>query len=138
VTDTERAIQLHLDAHPEDHQARGVLADHLDEIGDERGPGYRAMSVLRLYPWYFRGSETWGWFEEGWYGNSRNCSNTDHACLPHDWCGFDTEGQKSIPGGLLDVVKGIVLRRTTDNECARAFVRLPLARQLELLATAVV
>jgi hypothetical protein len=51
VTDTERAIQLHLGAHPEDYQARGVLADHLDEIGDERGPGYRAMGVCHVSPW---------------------------------------------------------------------------------------
>lgn len=48
--DTEDAIHLHLDAHPDDHTARLALADWLDEAGDPRGSGYRALGLLGKYP----------------------------------------------------------------------------------------
>src|SRR4030095_7215507 len=39
-----------LAAHPDDHATRLILADFLDERGDPRGPGYRALAILRRLP----------------------------------------------------------------------------------------
>lgn len=47
---TEDDFQRLLDVNPEDHHTRLILADFLEDRGDVRGPGYRAMGELRLYP----------------------------------------------------------------------------------------
>jgi uncharacterized protein (TIGR02996 family) len=47
---SEEDFQSWLDLHPEDWQTRFVFADWLDERGDVRGPGYRAIGVNRLGP----------------------------------------------------------------------------------------
>ena len=60
VMDTEDAIQAWLDAHPDDHTARLVLADLLDERGDPRAAGYRAMGRLRMYPSVHPNFSVWG------------------------------------------------------------------------------
>ena len=41
--DTEDAFQGYLDAHPDDHLARLVFADWLEERGDPRAEGYRVI-----------------------------------------------------------------------------------------------
>lgn len=50
MTEIESGLQAALDADPSNSLLRGVLADHLDEIGDPRATGYRAMSVLGRSP----------------------------------------------------------------------------------------
>ncbi len=61
---TEDDFQAALDANPDDWQTRLVFADWLDERGDARAEGYRALGANRLRPlqdlrprvtsnWYF-------------------------------------------------------------------------------------
>lgn len=45
---TEEDFQRALDADPENGGLRMVFADYLDEQGDPRGPGYRALGLLGL------------------------------------------------------------------------------------------
>lgn len=45
----ETGFQNWLDAHPEDSVARMAFADWLEERGDERHAGYRALGVSGLY-----------------------------------------------------------------------------------------
>lgn len=47
---TEDDFQCALDANPDDWQTRLVFADWLDEKGDARGPGYRALGQIKLRP----------------------------------------------------------------------------------------
>lgn len=68
----EDHFQAHLDRHPEDAVARMAFADWLDERGDPRGPGTRALGIIGrhairiLMPgvrddWsYYRHNANWG------------------------------------------------------------------------------
>src|SRR5688500_4926683 len=47
---TEDDFHAMLAPHPDDHATRLILADFLDERGDPRGPGYRALALLRRLP----------------------------------------------------------------------------------------
>lgn len=47
---TEDDFQKQLDADPTDWMTRGVLADWLDEHDDPRAAGYRALSMLQVWP----------------------------------------------------------------------------------------
>ena len=47
---TEDDFRAALAARPDDHQTRLVFADWLDERGDRRAAGYRAMGTLRVRP----------------------------------------------------------------------------------------
>ena len=47
---SEDDFQKQLDANPDDHLTRLVFADWLQERGDKRAEGYRAMGVLRRVP----------------------------------------------------------------------------------------
>src|SRR4051812_46727360 len=44
VVTTEEDFHALLEAHPDDHSTRLILADFLDDRGDPRGPGYRALA----------------------------------------------------------------------------------------------
>lgn len=56
----QEAFQAHLDAHPDDHFARMTFADWLDDRGDPRAAGYRALGQLGLRPYR----------DHGWPGGS--------------------------------------------------------------------
>lgn len=77
--DTEDALQKHLDAHPDDHTARLVLADLLDERGDERAAGYRALGRLMLHPTTYNCTDTPG---VNFYWCNRG---SEHFVLPVCW-----------------------------------------------------
>ena len=60
---TEDDFQAALDADPGDHFTRLVFADWLDDRGDPRGSGYRAMGEMGRFPAshrFFKGQ--WDWF----------------------------------------------------------------------------
>lgn len=50
MTETEAAFQRALDENPADSFTREVLADYLDDIGDPRAAGYRALGKLGVWP----------------------------------------------------------------------------------------
>lgn len=47
---TEDDFQNELDRRPTNYTLRTIFADWLDDHGDPRGPGYRALGVLKLRP----------------------------------------------------------------------------------------
>lgn len=74
----EAGFQAHLDAHPGDHTARLVFADWLQERGDHRAEGYRAMGRLRKWPQKDEGG--WRFFNQQHYPDG----SRPHT-IPQDW-----------------------------------------------------
>ena len=143
---TEDDFQAALDAKPDDWQTRLVFADWLDERGDPRAEGYRALGVLRLVPlrpagenraWYARADSapaTWLLDPESQARKYYPTQNLAAAILPGDW--FDVVE-------LLGKGEGCAPRFTDRSDCslaeldgavALAFAKLPAARRAELLA----
>jgi hypothetical protein len=58
MTETESHLQAAIDAAPLTG-LRMILADHLDEIGDERADGYRALEICGLWPYQWAGGKHW-------------------------------------------------------------------------------
>jgi uncharacterized protein (TIGR02996 family) len=48
---SEEDFQRALNRNPSDHLTRLVFADYLDELGDPRADGYRALGLLQLSPY---------------------------------------------------------------------------------------
>ncbi len=134
---TEDDFQAALDAQPSDWQTRLVLADFLQEQGDPRADGYRALAAQRrsALPCQMAGSGD----EPGpvlfIVGNDKvdvkEFRRKYAACiLPTDW--FDL-----VTGGLYQT-NGTVYwahfrtRRAAEDAAARAFAELPEARRVEL------
>lgn len=46
----EAAFHAHIDAHPDDHGAREIFADWLQDRDDPRAEGYRALGALQRWP----------------------------------------------------------------------------------------
>ena len=118
---TEDDFQNALDAHPEDWQTRLVFADWLEENGDPRAEGYRALGVLRRRP--FRGDQSTFWTHWG-LSLSLNVvlRNGTQSCLVGDWESRCGERYNS--------------RRAAEDAAARAFATLPAERRAELLTGA--
>jgi uncharacterized protein (TIGR02996 family) len=123
---TEDDFQAALDANPDDHQTRLVFADWLQERGDPRAEGYRALGRLRHECF-----ETW--FNASAYPD---LVPYDRSNLPEDWfClleGYDvrTARCRESAGNWRD----FATRRAAEDAAALAFARLPPERRAELLA----
>lgn len=129
----EAAFQDALDVNPEDWTTRLVFADWLEERGDPRGPGYRALGVRRKFPIHSGG---WGYWNTGYY-ESRYPDLGDYVespnHLPGDWYAamengwevfsVDHEKNESVP-----------MRQMAEDRAAIAFAKLPPERQAELLS----
>lgn len=117
----EEAFQAALDANPDDHVTRLVFADWLEERGDPRAEGYRAMGKLRLSPYFSESTKQWCFFNARYY---KRTVGSHH--LSHDWIHaamhFDTNyiARKS--------------RSQLENEVAEGFADLDTERRTELLA----
>jgi uncharacterized protein (TIGR02996 family) len=126
----EDDFQAALDADPEDWQTRLVFADWLDERGDPRAAGYRALGVRRLRPnkWVKRSKRVHWW----WGGNQRFwIAHPDVAILPAYWF-------KAMPEPDYDRVAWPShdrpnTRREVENAAALAFASLSQKRQTQLL-----
>lgn len=118
---TEDDFQKKLDANPDDWQTRLVFADWLEEQGDPRAEGYRALGVRRLYP---GASKTWSC----WWGREDNdvvAAELRHGLLPLEWL-------QLIPGDTFWWAD-FYNRRKAEDAAALAFARLPPERRAELL-----
>jgi uncharacterized protein (TIGR02996 family) len=131
---TEDDFQKALDANPADWQTRLVFADFLQERGDPRAEGYRALGVLRLRPCHLdaecftpehpaaRTPEFLGKF---WWCNADD-ARYERFRLPPDWYrGLKwprSSGRK------------YATRRDAEDAAALAFSKLPRERRAELLA----
>ena len=129
---TEEDFQKALDAKPEDYQTRLVFADWLQERGDPRGEGYRALGRLALWTCCrYSGTprracpheETYWWRDDG---EEHMLPETE---LPADW--FDLLPEEAT-SGLRS--KEFDSRRHADDAAALGFAKLPASRRAELLA----
>lgn len=120
---TEDDFQAALDAKPEDWQTRLVFADWLQERGDPRADGYRALGVLRLWPKREGEGEGGTWAYQGGVADDYPACHT----LPRDWFDADSPGNTYW-------TQDLDTRRESEDAAARAFAKLPPERRAELLA----
>lgn len=120
---TEDDFQRALDANPDDWQTRLVFADFLDEHGDKRAEGYRALGRLRLCPNNMENT-SW-WYQAGsFYAHER----PPESFLPGDWfANLEFNGWQG--GAEFTVGK----RRQLEDAAAIAFAKLSVERRTELL-----
>jgi uncharacterized protein (TIGR02996 family) len=118
---TEDAFQSTLDAEPWSGLARRVFADWLEEQGDARAAGMRALGELGLYPdmgypfpWVFTYSDRW-----------TPTSHSDRSVIPQSW----------YEAGVRGAMRAYrTTRREADDAAALAFARLSAAVRAEILA----
>jgi uncharacterized protein (TIGR02996 family) len=72
---TEDDFQKKLDENPDDWQTRLVFADWLEERGDERASGYRALARLNLKPGFTKAWEKDGPGRFDWWYWTRISGN---------------------------------------------------------------
>jgi uncharacterized protein (TIGR02996 family) len=121
-----------LDAHPDDWQTRLVLADFLQERGDPRADGYRAIATLRRSPLLGVSSVTMCW----WHCDSEGAVPRARNTIPPDWFALLPSGTGSAMFWPLLKEGGVNnrSRRECEDALARAFAGLPDGRRAELLA----
>jgi uncharacterized protein (TIGR02996 family) len=117
-----------LDARPDGGQTRLVFADWLQERGDPRADGYRAIAIQRRRPLDSpqKGKTAWWW----------HChpSAEHHNVVASDWFTLlpANVGSKLF-WPLITETGGIKSRRECEDALASAFAQLPPERQTELL-----
>lgn len=123
---TEDDFQTLLDVDPRDHLTRLVLSDWLQERGDPRAEGYRALGILRRHPWLYVGTGRWGYFSEMRCWMHNPITKLSH--LPHDWvCMFAMSDRYSY------YTRESATRRAAEDAAAYAFTKLRSRRRAELL-----
>lgn len=128
----EAAFQALLDEHPDDHTTRLVFADWLEERGDPRAAGYRALARCGfvLSDRYPGPPVRYIPLHTSRVFRIDHCGTGSDYTLPADW--FD-----ALPGATANDPNGIVPfkdRRAAEDAAALAFVTLPPARRDQLLA----
>jgi uncharacterized protein (TIGR02996 family) len=134
----EEAFQAALDADPNDRTARLVFADWLEERGDPRADGYRAIARLPVCDCRDNKSHTgrFLWMKASWAPTSDG-----FAILPDAWVdllegGFQcyTEGPAVEEDSYaLGKWRDYHSRREAEDTAALAFAKLPSERRAELL-----
>jgi uncharacterized protein (TIGR02996 family) len=135
---TEDDFHAALDAQPDDWHTRLVFADWLEEQGDPRAEGYRALGVIRKrsYACGFDNKTTKKWTGAGWIAVVGKGIKGVY-CLPEDWFGaIKGLGRDPLyrPRYASENTKA-VKRRAVEDAVALAFARLPPDRRANLLAT---
>lgn len=127
---TEDDFQLAIDAQPEDWQTRLVFADWLQDRGDPRAAGYRAIAAQQRRPLQSTHRKRVAcWWATPPHGNH-------HNIIPPDWFALLPAGVGS--SGFWPVhtpTGGNKTRRECEDALALAFCQLPIERQAELLNT---
>ncbi len=130
------AFQAHLDAHPDDHTARLVFADWLQDRDDPRAEGYRALGRNGLHPVPDppqRHTKIGQW---RLYPSGSGILPPGPDDIPPDWLDaikINIRGSSSAG----DLGMRWNTRRQAENAAALAFPLLPADRRAELLAGAV-
>ena len=125
---TEDDFHKALNAKPEDWQTRLVFADWLDDRGDPRAEGYRALGQLRLRPLKIKKRNWW---------TAQGDGPPTHNHLPPDWfelvAGYPhrADGKWRWPTEFDNRRDN---RRQVEDAAALAFGKLPPPRRGELLA----
>jgi uncharacterized protein (TIGR02996 family) len=126
-----------LDAEPDNHHLRLVFSDWLEERGDPRALGFRALGVLKRCP--FRESiaesrfvstyvrrDGWSWWGRCFDGATEGSNSYK---LPYDW--------RNLLGEMDGKGHCKPTRQEAEDDAALAFLNLPPERQAELLAVPV-
>lgn len=137
---TISALHATLDKTPDDHHARLLLGDALEEAGGEwavRADGYRALGSIGRYA-YCGNSESFAVANYRIDGEDHTdaLGLPDRSDLPEDWFSAITT---ALPiGRVMDGKYGSWLcyasRREAEGDAAKAFAKLPAERQAELLS----
>jgi uncharacterized protein (TIGR02996 family) len=125
---TEDDFQRQLDLNPDDWQTRLVFADFLQERGDPRADGYRALAVLGVHP-HTDGNN--GWCHTANYHNRGPRPSYGHCALPPCWYDAISPAPSRNDRSWRE---GWESRRKAEDAAALAFARLPADRRAELLA----
>jgi uncharacterized protein (TIGR02996 family) len=134
---TEDDFQNALDANPTDWHTRLVFADWLEDRSDPRAAGYRAIAAVRRYPLDGTHGER---RRQGWWwhcaADPAEHRIPHHNDIPGDWFALlpVRYGNKTF-WPLHTATGGLRTRRQCEDALARAFTKLPAARQTEILAT---
>jgi uncharacterized protein (TIGR02996 family) len=132
---SEDDFQKALDANPQDWHTRLVFADWLEDRGERRAAGYRAIAALRRFP--LKG-EHGGLRREGWWWHCAPADSKDPSDnnIPGDWFALlpARYGNKNF-WPLHTATGGIRTRRQCEDALAQVFTKLPAERQKQLLAT---
>jgi uncharacterized protein (TIGR02996 family) len=130
---TEDDFQAALDANPADWQTRLVFADWLQERGDPRADGYRALGLnRRVFSAWDKGYRTTvpttTWLVWDLVGE---VIGPDHNSddLPRSWFQLLAGGKRGESVYYLAYPS----RREAENASALAFSQLPATRRAELL-----
>lgn len=130
---TEGDFHAALDRRPSDFHCRLVFADLLQERGDPRAEGYRALGVLRLRPVrdpvFDKGSQ--GQPEWRLYRDDLGCIPKGPDDMPADWFLLIDEKEASTKS---HAHLRWWSRRVAEDAAALAFAKLPPERRAELLA----
>lgn len=130
---TEDDFQAALDANPADWQTRLVFADWLQDRGDSRAEGYRALGWLRVRPYFTKPHDQWC-FTTDLNFNSDYRAN----CIPDDLFSLiDVVPERDQNGNRNRTERWLYfdLRADLENAAARAFLELPAERRAEIFAT---
>ena len=138
---TEEDFRRAINKHRDDWQTRSVFADWLEEQGDPRADGYRALGTQRRVP--VRPNTPSQFIHPGYctkraskdvFGEAA-LEEAGHAVLPWDWFpALKKELGETDPLGDRRWACGKTVRGIEDA-AARAFARLPAARRAELLTS---
>jgi uncharacterized protein (TIGR02996 family) len=124
---TEEDFQHALDANPADWQTRLVFADWLQDRGDLRAEGYRALGHNLCRPYYFSGERRWFW----WEACGTDPGESHHGCLGDiQWWGCISGGQHHS----FSYARAFDTRSEAEDAAALAFGRLPPELRAQLLA----
>ncbi len=124
MTDIERGLQAALDADPSNSLIRLVLADHLEEIGDDRAEGYRVLGELWKVPARFGKDGT------GWYADRLRRGTPPVTYLADCW--FDQLPTRKVGWWWAGSTQLYDTRRETEDLAALAFATLPADVQTEI------
>lgn len=128
---TEDDFQRALDTNPDDWQTRLVFADWLEERGDIRAEGYRALGVLRLHPLTPRPKSV------GWCSSSnlmyRGEAKWANCILPVCWYDATRALLTGVAGRTDKFWCERMTRTQAEDAAARAFAGLPDDLRAELL-----
>ena len=124
---TEDDFQAALDADTSDWQTRLVFADWLEEQGDPRAEGYRALGTRRRAPVPTYRAPQVRWWDEASENGPKGPDD-----IPRDWLDLIASSKRGFYGDyvLFDS------RREAEDAAALAFAKLPARRRATLLETA--
>lgn len=134
---TEDDFHKLLDQNPHDHHTRLVFADWLQDRGDPRAAGYRALGKLGVTPFKDAHRKTMAWT----HADNRHPANGVTGSVVNEEYpvgsrhGIATDWFRKMTGGPNPRWRDFDSRKEAEDAAALAFGKLSPERQAELLGT---